>query len=122
MKKLLFNSVSIVAGMICLLFEHHTFDPISLKGPEFLKFYLIVLLGFYGSIIIQKFCKETISRTTFYFMVFILILGIVKLFKGLILGRPVGYLVILLIIECMIMYGYSLNIKRKKKTYDQDIY
>lgn len=114
MKKLLFNSASFVAGMAWLLFEYQTFNPISLKGPEFLKFYLIVLLGFYGSIIIQKFCKETISRATFYFMVFILILGVVKLVKGLILGRPVGYLIILLAIECIIMYGYSLNIKRKK--------
>ncbi|WP_261510571.1 hypothetical protein [Chryseobacterium paludis] len=114
MKKLLFNSASSIVGMIWLLFEHQTFNPISLKGSEFLKFYLIVLLGFYASMIIQKFSGSKIPKSTFYFLIFILFLGVVKLIKGLVLAKPVGYLVMLLITECIMIYGYNLNINNKK--------
>ncbi|EJL74662.1 hypothetical protein PMI13_00904 [Chryseobacterium populi] len=103
--------------MIWLIFTQHTYNPISVKGTEFLKFYLILLLGFYTSVMISKSLKKTSSKTTLYFMIFILILGIVKLIKGLMIEKPVGYLVMILMIEGIVILcqpGLKSNIKHKE--------
>jgi len=110
MKKLIFHSIPFVISMIWLVAEHQTYNPISLKGPEFLKFYLILLLGFYASIFSLKFFEETVSKTTFYFMISIFILGIVKLIRGLILGKPIGFLIMILVFEMVIIVLFlSIN-------------
>jgi len=98
--------------MIWLVEEHQTYNPITLKGPAFLKFYVILLLGFYLSIFILKFLKESISNSTIYFAVFIMILGIVKLMRGLMLGKPVGYLVMILFMEAIILLFIKLNSRK----------
>ena len=103
MKKILLYSVPVIISMIWLVLTHHIYDPISMKGPEFLKFYLILLLGFYTFTIILQFFKERNSKITSYFMIFILMIGIVKLIKGLILEKPVGYLIVLLIIQGIVI-------------------
>lgn len=99
MKKLIIHSVPVVIGFIWLMAVHQTFNPVILKGPDFLKFYVILVLGFYASFFLLNSLKETISGTTFYFAGFIFLLGIIKLIRGVILGKPVGFLVVILIAE-----------------------
>lgn len=99
MKRILFHSATIVMSMIWLVINHQTYNPFSLKGPEFLKFYLILLSGFYLSVFSLNYLRQTISKTTFYFMMVILVSGMIKITIGLFLGKPVGYLIILLIIQ-----------------------
>lgn len=48
MKNLIIHSIPVAAGMIWLEVECRTLNPLSLKGPDFLKFYVILLLGFYA--------------------------------------------------------------------------
>ncbi|ANF50686.1 hypothetical protein A0O34_09190 [Chryseobacterium glaciei] len=102
MKKIIIHTIPIIISLIWLIVNNDTFNPISLKGPEFLKFYLILLLGFYVSIFILKSFKDVVSKTTFYFMISIFVLGIVKLMRGIILEKPVGFLLIILAIETII--------------------
>jgi hypothetical protein len=85
------------------MLEHNTCHPIFLKGPDFLRYYLILLTGIYLSIPILKFFKESVSKTTFYFLISIFILGLIKLIRGLYLGKPVGYLIMILIIEITVI-------------------
>lgn len=99
MKKLIIHSVPVVIGFIWLMAVHQTFNPVILKGPDFLKFYVILVLGFYASFFLLNSLKETISGTVFYFAGFIFLLGIIKLIRGVILGKPVGFLVVILIAE-----------------------
>ncbi|MNG80228.1 hypothetical protein D3C87_548120 [compost metagenome] len=103
MKKILFHSAAIAISMIWLVINHQTYNPFSLKGPEFLKFYLILLSGFYLSVFSLNYLRQTISKTTFYFMMVILVSGMIKITIGLFLGKPVGYLIILLIIQFVAM-------------------
>ncbi len=117
MKRILLYSVPVMISMIWLILTQQTCNPISIKGPEFLKFYLMLVLGFYASVMIIKSFKENSSKTTLYFMILILLLGIVKLIKGLIIGKPVGYLVMILIVEGIILLcqpGLSSNNKHKQ--------
>jgi hypothetical protein len=116
MKKLIIHSVPVLLSFMWLVVECGTFNPVILKGPKFLKFYLILVLGFYTSIFMLKLLKETISRTTFYCMSLIFALGAVKLIRGTILGKPVGFLVIILIAECVvILLLMSFHCKNKIK-------
>lgn len=102
MKKFIIHSVPVVIGFIWLMAAHQTFNPVILKGPDFLKFYLILVPGFYASLFILKTLKGAISGTTHYFAGFIFLLGIIKLIRGVMLGRPVGFLLMILITECIV--------------------
>jgi hypothetical protein len=103
MKKLIIHSLPVVISLIWLMAVHQTFNPVILKGPDFLKFYLILVLGFYASLSLLNSLRETISGTTFYFAGFIFLLGIIKLIRGVILGKPVGFLVMILIAEGIVI-------------------
>ncbi len=103
MKKLIIHSVPVVISFMWLVAECGTFNPVILKGPEFLKFYLILTLGFYTSVFMLKLLKDTLSKVTFYCMSLIFTLGAVKLIRGVILGKPVGFLVMILIGECVVI-------------------
>lgn len=109
MKKIIIHTVPVLVSFVWLVVVNHTFDPISLRGPYFLKFYLILIFGFYASIFILKAFKEENSKTTFYFLISILILGIVKLIKGVFLGKPVGFLILILILELTVILFINLN-------------
>ncbi|MCW1963738.1 hypothetical protein [Chryseobacterium viscerum] len=102
MKKLIIHSAPIVVSFIWLITVCQTLNPIILKGPDFLKFYLILVLGFYASVFILNSMTDAISKTTFYFVGFIFLLGIIKLIRGIMLGKPVGFLVMILILECIV--------------------
>lgn len=104
MKKLIIHSIPIVISFLWLITECKTFNPITLKGPDFLKFYLVLILGFYLSIFMLKSFGEKISNTTFYFVMLIGGLGIVKLIRGIMLGKPIGFLMMILILELIIMF------------------
>ncbi|MFS4474634.1 hypothetical protein [Chryseobacterium sp. T20] len=114
MKKLITHSLPIVISLIWLMAVHQTFNPIILKGPDFLRFYLILVLGFYASIFMLNSLKETISGTTFYFAGFIFLLGIIKLVRGIMLGKPIGFLIMILIVESIVILVFSLNHINKK--------
>lgn len=117
MKKLIIHSTPIVISFIWLIADCKTFNPITLKGPEFLKFYLILLLGFYLSVFIVKLPGEKISQPAFYFLMGIGALGIIKLIRGIMLGKPVGFLIMILIAELIIailLMGWASNDKLKQ--------
>lgn len=109
MKKIMIHIIPVIISLAWLVMNTDTINPISLKGSDFLKFYLILLLGFYSSVFGLKLFKESISKTTFYFMISIFILGIVKLIRGLFLGKPVGFLILILILEFIIILFVNLN-------------
>ncbi len=115
MKKLIVHSVPVVISFAWLAAIHQTFNPVILKGPDFLRFYLILILGFYVSIFILNTLKETVSKTTFYFAGLIFLLGSVKLTRGIMLGKPVGFLVMILIAECIVAVFFIPNHINKKK-------
>jgi hypothetical protein len=114
MKKNLIHSIPVLISCIQLIIINHTFNPISLKGPHFLKFYLILVFGFYASIFALKIFKERISTITFYFMISIFLLGIIKLMKGVFIGKPVGFLIMILILECIVILFISLSTLKYK--------
>lgn len=109
MKSILFHSVPVFLSMVWLISYNDTYNPIALKGPDFLKFYMILLTGFYLSILILKYLNKAVSKTTFYFMISIFILGIVKLVRGIFLGKPVGFLILILILEFIVILFINLN-------------
>ena len=107
-KKILIHKIPVLLSLIWLITINHTLDPISLKGHYFLKFYFILVLGFYASVFALEFFGETISRTTFYFLISIFLLGVVKLAKGIFLGKPIGYLMMILILEIIVSVFLNL--------------
>lgn len=109
MKKIIIHTVAVLISFIWLILNNQTFNPISLKGPDFLKFYLVLVFGFYTSVFALKIFRESISKTTFYFMISIFLLGIVKLIKGIFLGKPVGFLIMILIMELAVILFINLN-------------
>ncbi|WP_426481253.1 hypothetical protein [Chryseobacterium sp. R2ACT005] len=116
MKKLTIHSVPVGVSFMWLMTACQTLNPIILKGPDFLKFYLILVLGFYASFFILNSLRETISETTFYFTGFIFLLGIIKLVRGIMLGKPVGFLVMILILECIVaVFLIMSHINKKTK-------
>lgn len=104
MKKLIIHSIPVAISCIWLATECKTFNPIRLKGPDFLKFYLILVFGFYLSIFILRSFGDKVSQTTIYFLMLIGSLGIVKLIRGVMLGKPIGFLTIILIIELIVIF------------------
>lgn len=114
MKKILIHTLPVVPGFVWLILIHHTFNPVILKGPDFLKFYLILMFSFYASVFSLTLFKESISKTTLYFMALIFILGTVKLINGIILQRPVGFLLMILIGQLAVMLSVYLCYFSKK--------
>ena len=108
MKKVLIHILPVTFGFTWLILVNRTFNPLFLKGPDFLKFYLILIFGFYASILVLKSFKETISGTTYCFMALIFLMGIVKMIRGILLGKPVGFLILILVLEFIVF----LAIKR----------
>ncbi|QIY91723.1 hypothetical protein [Chryseobacterium gallinarum] len=102
MKKLIIHLVPGVISFIWLFSKHHTFNPITLKGPDFLQFYSILLLSVYAVIPLLKMLKEPVSKTVLYGISLVFILGIIKLVRGLILGKPIGFLAMILLLECIV--------------------
>jgi len=100
MKRLFIHTIPFAISFFWLLIVNHTSNPFVLKGPDFLKFYLILIFLFYTSVFILN---RNISQTTFYSSGLIILLGIIKLFIGMILGKPVGFLIIILILELIVL-------------------
>jgi hypothetical protein len=116
MKNLIFHSVSIGISVFWLIAEYHMCNPVLLKGPDFLKFYLILLSTFYFSVFLTGVFKESISKATIFFTALIFVLGVIKLVRGLMLGKPVGYLTMILTGEIIvILFVMSDNFKHKIK-------
>ncbi|MCQ9641356.1 hypothetical protein MP478_18405 [Chryseobacterium sp. WG14] len=116
MKKYIIHLVPFIISFTWLVEECQTLNPTFLKGPEFLKLYIFLLLGFYASIFMLRLFHEAVSKVTFYGLAFIFGLGILKLIRGLMLGKPIGFLVMILIIECIagasvIQYYFKNNTK-----------
>ncbi|MFZ4931745.1 hypothetical protein [Chryseobacterium sp. Mn2064] len=109
MKKIIIHSVPVVISFILLVEVFQTFNPIILKGPDFLKFYLILILGFYASVFVLKSLKEIVSGITHSFAGLIFLLGIIKLVRGVMLEKPIGFLVIILIIEIIVTVFFILS-------------
>lgn len=109
MRKIIIHTVPVVISFIWLIAINQTFNPISLKGPDFLKFYLLLIFGFYASIFALKLFNEAISKTTFYFVISIFLLGIIKLIKGIFLGKPVGFLIMILLLELIVILFINLS-------------
>lgn len=104
MKKVLIHTFPVMLVFISLILINNTFNPLILKGPDFLKFYLMLVFGFYASILILQIFKERISEITYCFTGLIFLLGIVKMTRGILLGKPVGFLLLLLFLQIMVFY------------------
>ncbi|WP_326981511.1 hypothetical protein VUJ46_14835 [Chryseobacterium sp. MYb264] len=114
MKKILIHTVPVLFSFLWLMANHHSLNPISLKGPYFLSFYLVLIFGFYTSIFSLKYFKEQFSKTSIYFMMLIFILGIIKWTKGFILEKPIGYLSVILIFEAIVAVVFIFKNSEKK--------
>ncbi|MDQ8747988.1 hypothetical protein ATE49_18365 [Elizabethkingia miricola] len=99
MKNIIIHSVPVVIAFVWIALTSGTFNPIIIKGPDFLKFYMLLIFGFYISVFLLQPFKEISSRITLYFMIFIFALGTIKLVRGLILDKPVGILILILLIQ-----------------------
>jgi len=116
MKKIIIHSVPVAISPIWLWTTYQTFNPIALKGPDFLKFYILLILGFYASVFTLNSFREKISKVTFYFSGFIFLLGITKLIRGIALEKPVGFLVMILTAECIATLVFmSIHFNKKIK-------
>lgn len=114
MKKIIIHSIPLLVSFTGLTVFCHTLNPIILRGPEFLQFYFTLTIGFYLSVFCLRFFRENLSKISFYFMIFIFLLGVVKLFRGLSLDRPVGILFSILVAEIIInMIFISTEFKHK---------
>ncbi|WP_027387255.1 hypothetical protein [Chryseobacterium gregarium] len=109
MKKIIIHTAPVLISFLWLILVNYPLNPVSLKGPHFLRFYLILLSGFYVSIFLLKLFKETVSDTTLYFAAAIFILGIVKLIRGIYLGKLVGYLLMILMVEIIVMVYVKMH-------------
>lgn len=47
MKKIIIHSIPILISFIGLAIFYHTMNPTILRGPDFLKFYFSLVIGFY---------------------------------------------------------------------------
>jgi hypothetical protein len=74
----IFYTTLILISFIWLVLMNHSFNPIF-ERSDFLKFYLILIFGCYASAFALQALKESSSKTTFYFMISIFLLGVVKL-------------------------------------------
>lgn len=99
MKKLIIHCIPIAISFTWLVVQCQTYNPIVLQGPEFLKFYLILVLGSYVSILCLKSLGEKLSPTNFYFLILIGGLGMIKLIRGIMLGKPIGFLTMILLVQ-----------------------
>lgn len=116
MKKLIIHFIPVGISFLWLAGNFGTLNPITIKGPEFLKFYIILILGFYISIFIVKSLRESISKTTCCYILFIFLLGIIKLMRGILLEKPIGFLAMILIGECIVTLVFILpHFKNKIK-------
>lgn len=116
MKSLAMYSVSVIVSFIWLYILHQTYNPILLKGPDFLKFYLLLLMTLYLMIFTVNRLKIHNRKISFIFLISILSLGITKLFRGLYLNKPIGYLVMILIIETIVILIFTkIHFNRKLK-------
>ncbi|MDP9958752.1 hypothetical protein [Chryseobacterium lathyri] len=116
MKKIIIHLIPVFISITGLALYCDTFNPIIVRGPEFLKFYFTLTIGFYLSVYCLKFFRENLSKITFYFMIFIFLLGVIKLIKGVILERPVGILFSILVAEIIVnMIFISTEFKDKIK-------
>lgn len=104
MKRVIIYFIPVVISFIWLSVECHTLNPITLKGPDFLKFYLILVFGLYASVFLLKSQTEKDLKITFFFILFIMGLGVVKLIRGMILGKPIGFLTMILIAELIVTF------------------
>ncbi len=103
MKRIFFYIIPVVISFLWLFIMNHTSNPFILKGPDFLKFYLILIFMFYSLILTLKYFKHKISETELYGLVSIILVGIIKLSIGIYLGKPVGFLIAILLSELIIL-------------------
>lgn len=116
MKKIIVHLVPLAISWVWLILNEPTFNPLVLKGPDFLKFYLMLLFGFYASASILKISGESFSKMTFYGMIFIFILGVVKLIRGIVFEKPVVFLLMVLLMESIVfLFVNSGKVNRKMK-------
>ncbi|MDQ1098172.1 MULTISPECIES: hypothetical protein [Chryseobacterium] len=102
MKNTTIQATSLLISLLWIGLMHQTLNPFALKGPEFLSFYSILLFGWYITLLFAKFYKGSFSKTTVVFGVFIFIFGAIKFVKGVYLGKPVGLLILMLIIQVIV--------------------
>ncbi|KQS90113.1 hypothetical protein ASG21_14205 [Chryseobacterium sp. Leaf394] len=116
MKSTALHSVSVITALFWLFISHQTLNPITLKGPAFLQFYLIILTGLCVTVILGKLLKINNLRSILYFLIIIFSLGIIKLIRGIYLGKPVVYLTVILMIEItVILFFKSTHFNKKLK-------
>lgn len=114
MKKVIIPTIPLTVSFVWLALNHQGLNPFLLKGPEFIRFYLILAGGFFVSVLWMKINRKEIPKIMFYFATAIFIVGITKLLRGVILGKPIGYLTVILIIELIVILIIKVSYCNKK--------
>jgi len=97
----------LIAGLALLLpfLYIHTWNPFSVKGPLFLSFYMLLMLIVYADIVLLNWYLTGKGDTLRYAGLItgaILVLGVARVIQGLYNAKPVGYLVLLLLLHLAI--------------------
>jgi len=102
MRRIFIHTIPFAISFLWLLTHNHASNPFSLKGPDFLRFYLVLIFGFYTLTFVLNYAHK-ISETTLYCLGLIFLIGTIKLFIGVILGKPVRFLIMILILELIVL-------------------
>lgn len=88
----------LITGLALLLpfIYIHTWNPFSIKGPLFLKFYMLLMLIVYAGIILLK------GKHAGLIIGITLMLAVARIIQGLYHAKPVGYLVLLVLLHLAI--------------------
>ncbi|NML38999.1 hypothetical protein HHL17_17485 [Chitinophaga sp. G-6-1-13] len=83
------------AILIFLHFSYHHLNPFHLAGKQFLGFYSLLILATLGNILLLRRQYPHLASQV---NVFCLLLGIARLIQGVYHHKPVGYLILLLLL------------------------
>lgn len=107
--KFLYLTGTLSCLLLPLLFIFQQYDkwnPFRLRGKEFLAFYILLLLFCHLTRRLEHtFIRNAIRESLWgrLLVVLILIIGLARLVQGVYNAKPVGYLVLLLVLHLILM-------------------
>lgn len=110
-----FRSVALfyLLGMACcsllpLLYIHQQYDrwnPYRLNGKKFLVFYIMVLLLCHAARVLERIITPETYRLRFWSRILptaVLLTGLTRLIQGISNAKPVGFLILLLLLHLVV--------------------
>ncbi|WP_160710939.1 hypothetical protein [Chitinophaga solisilvae] len=99
-------ALAVILLAVPLLYIHgqfHTCNPFYLNGRQFLTFFLLLMLLINTPILLMRNMMQTAGRTM---AAVCLATGCCRLVQGISHHRPVGYLLLLLLLQLLLL-GYA---------------